>query len=243
MAETVEYSNGLIISLENSLKSAFYPYPHLTRKPRKTKAGPRFDVSLQNGLKRIPTDEGAEQEILPILTSDRQRSPFWFGFIGNFAIAEDIHRYTLEHASLTVFHDLGLDLVPLFRAEWDPRDAAKDDSKHAQPHWHFIQTPERIELLVRIVLSPPEGTITEFAPERKTEMFSGIADAGKFHFAMTSLWEKSETPPYTKRRFDSNNFPKWFDNLNKYIACQIAYLLSHMPSPVSSSLKDFQEGS
>ena len=46
---------------------------------------------------------------------------------------------------------------------------------------------------------------------------------------MTSLWEEKAIPPYMKRTFDADEFPKWFENLTQYIAEQVAYTVSHMP--------------
>jgi hypothetical protein len=80
-----------------------------------------------------------------------------------------------------------------------------------------------------MLTNPPGGALAEFSPERESELFSGIVDCGKFHFAMTSLWEKNEELSYKKRQFGSDDFPKWFKNLTEYIAGQIDYLVSHMP--------------
>jgi len=116
--------------------------------------------------------------------------------------------------------------------------AADQQSKHAQPHWHFVQSPQRIGDIARTLMRP-SGETSEFSPEQTTELFSGLVDCGKFHFAMTSMWEKSETPPYKKRLFDSGDFPEWFKSLTNYIAGQIAYLVSHMPSEAAPEARAF----
>jgi len=237
VAAGVQYSQSLIKSLEDSLKSAFnQPYLRLKRRP--SNPGAKFFISLESGSKIAQTDDGSEQVVVEILTAERHRSTVWFGFAAAFELA-DIGKYNLQHASLTVFYDIAGELTPLFRAEWDQLDASNTTSKHAQPHWHFVQSPERIEGIVRTFAKPSAGTLAEFAPEQKSELFAGLVDCGMFHFAMTSLWEKSEIPPYKKRLFDSDDFPKWFKSLTNYIADQIAYLVSHMPPTATPSVRVF----
>lgn len=232
----VHYSQSLIQKLEESLRSAFnQPLLRLTRPAR---SGSEIRVTLADGQKIVPMEEASVQLVVEILTGDQRRSSFWFGFVAVFGLAE-IKKYTLQHSSLMVFHDIGGELVPLFRAEWDQLDASNEESKHAQPHWHFVQNPERIEGLIRSLSRPSPAVTNEFSPEQDSKLFSGLADCGQFHFAMTSLWEKSETPPYKKRLFDSDDFPKWFKNLTNYVAGQIDYLVSHMPAAAAQTTRVF----
>ena len=237
MAGEIEYSAPLIRSLEGSLKSAFnQPYLKLTTKPKNPGAG--FHIRLENAPRTAQADDGSEQKVVDILTADRRSTTFSFGFIAAFVFSAT-HKYSLQHSSLTVFHDIAGEPVPLFRAEWDELAASDEASKHAQPHWHFVQSPQRIGGIARTLLKPSGETTSEFSPEQQMELFSGLVDCGKFHFAMTSLWEKSEIPPYKKRLFDSGDFPKWFKNLANYIASQIAYLVSHMPSEATPAARVF----
>src|SRR4029077_8715717 len=175
----------------------------LTTKPKNPGAG--FHVRLENAPRNAQADDGSEQKVADIVTVDR-----------------------LQHASLAVFHDIVGEPIPLFPAEWDQLAASDEASRHAQPHWHFVQSPQRIGEIARTLMKPP-GETSEFSSEQSTELFSDVVDFGKFHFAMTSMWEKNETPPYKKRLFGSSDFPKWFRSLTNYIAGQIAYLVSHMP--------------
>lgn len=235
MVETVQYSRPLVSKLEKSLRAAFNPSTILNRKPENI--GTRFDVSLRNG-QPARTGDRPEQMLLPIVVPGRENTAFWFGFVANFEISiAEVRKFDLVHASLTVFHDIG-SREPLFRAEWDHKDAV-GSSKHAQPHWHFVQSPESIEVLVRTLLAPASEAATEFVPDKESAFFSGIADCGRFHFAMTSLWEKSGTPPYRKKLFDSNDFPNWFDNLAIYIADQVSYILSHLPASATADIREF----
>ena len=71
--------------------------------------------------------------------------------------------------------------------------------------------------------------IVEFLPQQTDDLFSGLADYGKIHFAMTTLWDEEDVPP-PKRLFDSDDFPKWFAGLTNYIAGQIRYLVKKMPA-------------
>ena len=224
MAGGISYSEGLIQSLERSLRSAFnQPYLRLTRKPHRPGGG--FYVFVEKGEKDAQTDDGREQTVTAILSAEGQPTSFYFAFVTTFDIFT--RGYILQHASLIVFHDVYAgELTPLFRAEWDYVAASDTTSKHAQPHWHFVQRPERIERIVRTIISPP----LNFKVEEQGEIFGGLADCGRIHFAMTSLG------PLQKQVFQSDNFRKWFESLTNYISEQIEYLISKAPA---AAVRDF----
>jgi len=218
----VEYSNTLIRRLEESLRSAFGQPSMLLGVPRDRGVG--FHARLNGGSRTAHMDDGPNQDVAEIVVNQRH-SGFWFTFDAAFTIG--LHdQYTLEHAAIGVFHEIGTELVPFFRADWDKLDA-EQESEHAQPHWHFVQRPSRIEGIVRGLRAASSQLPTEFEPE-PIGLFDQLVDCGKVHFAMTSLWEKSEEPPYKKRLFDSDDFPKWFDSLTRYIAGEIAFIVGHM---------------
>jgi len=221
----IPYSQGLVISLEKSLRSAFnQPDLRLLRKPGKS--GTEFSITLEKGDKLAQADGGRQLRVMSVITSDQMQTAFYFGFVATFEIQASV--YTLQHASISVFHDiLAGDLAPLFRAEWDQKAASDVTSEHAQPHWHFVQSPGRIGAFVRTLVTPS----TDFSPENETDMFAGIADCGKIHFAMTSLLN---TPPIYKELFQASDFSKWFANLTKYIASQITYIVAKAPSGPSA---------
>lgn len=223
MAEGIRYSQQLLLSLEASLRSAFNQrYLSLTRRPQIH--SPAFSVELVDDGKYVEADDGLTHRVLEMLTAQGQSTPFYFGFVAEFEVGAITRTHVLQHASLMVFHDIyaGV-LTSLFRAEWDEKAACDTASEHAQPHWHFVQSPARIESIVRSVVSPDN----EFIPERESELFVG-PDCGRFHFAMASMWDKSKSPSY-KHVFEAGDFPKWFASLTKYIAGQIAYLIKHAP--------------
>lgn len=222
MAEGILYDNALILSFETSLSSAFNHPVQLNRKPDK-RIG-EFMVSPVHGDTHAWTNEGTERPVCEIRNAEDQPSGFYFTFVATFK-QKTLNQYTLRHASLQVFHEIG-DLVPLFRAEWDQQATLDPKSDHAQPHWHFVQRPDRIEVIVRSVMS---ASSTEFAPYEKSDLFAGRADSGKFHFAMSPLWAKDK-PCAHKEDFESADFPIWFDNLTKYVAAQIAYIVGKAPS-------------
>lgn len=218
MAEGVQYREVLIKSLEKSLQSAFnQPSLLLTRKPHKP--GGEFPVRLAYGGKNVQT--GAEQMAMEILTANGQPSSFYFGFVANFAIIT--RDPILLNASLTVFQDIYGELMSVFRAEWDRQAASDVASKHAQPHWHLVQSPEQIEILMRNL----QGS-GEFDPTQKSEIFGELADCARFHYAMVSLWDKNI--PSHKHIFQSDDFLRWFKALTEYIAGQVAYLVKHAPA-------------
>jgi hypothetical protein len=224
VAGGISYSEGLIQSLEKSLRSAFNrPYLRLTRKPRAPGGG--FYVFVEKGDRDVQTDDGREQTVTAILSADGQPTPFYFAFVTTFDIYTLDH--ILTHASLMVFQDVYAgEITPLFRAEWDYVAASDTKTKHAQPHWHFVQRPERIERVVRTIISPRR----DFKSAEESEIFAGLLDCGRIHFAMTSLG------PVQKQMFQSDDFQKWFDSLAKYVSEQIQYLMSKAPAP---ALKDF----
>lgn len=228
MAEGIKYSGSLVQALERSLRSAFnQPAVILTRRPNK--AGAVFPISLENGGKSAQTDEGSVRKLAGILTQDGEPTTFYFGFAAAFEILAREH--ILQDASLVVFHDIYAgQLAPLFRAEWDHKGAWDAASKHAQPHWHFVQRPEQIEGIVRALISPPP----DFTAEPESELFASLVDYRKFHFAMTSF-------PEQKQVFQSDDFQKWFESLTKYIAQQIAYIVLKAP-PGALQARDFVPG-
>ena len=223
MIKRVEYSYPLIRNLSESLRSAFNPYSELNSKPKGEMT--KFSITLTGG-QRASTEN---QFVLPILINGGI-TPFWFGFLAEFAGAKF---HYLQHASLSVFQNVGSP-APLFRADWDPIDAA-GTSTHAQPHWHFDQSFQQIENYVRARL--PADQITDFDPEGVNRIFDGMVDCGRIHFAMTSLWENINVPAYKKKLYDSDDFPKWFKNLTVYVAEQIVYVVSHLPPHIA--IKEF----
>lgn len=226
MADGIYYRDALLQSLERSLRSAFnQPYLRLTRKPRKPGGG--FRISLEGGDRIARTDDGTDQLVMGIVVEEGKASAFYFGFVATFEM--ETRGHALQHASVSVFHDICAgELTPLFRAEWDQKAASDATSEHAQPHWHFVQSPERIEGIVRTLISRPR----EFSPQPDNEIFAGIADCGKIHFAMASLLDEKDISSH-KQLFDSADFPKWFAGLTRYIAGQIAYIAEKAPaSPI-----------
>ena len=217
MAQVVRYSGALIQRLERILRSAFNPHSMLTKDRHKT--GP-FQICLANEEKYAQTDDGSDYRVVEILSSG-QPTVFYFAFVAEFGFAET-EKNVLLSASLPVFHDVYAgELAPLFRAEWDYNAAVNPASKHAQPHWHFIQSPARLESIVRTASSEPQ----EFTSV-PTSLFTGLTDCGRVHFAMTSLSQKTI--------FEStDDFPEWFEALTSHIAEQITYLVRKDPGGIT----------
>jgi hypothetical protein len=213
------YSSSLIQSLEKSLSSAFNRTVQLTKKPHKQIG--EFTIWPVDGDTHASTNEGTERPICDIRNDQNKGTGFYFTFAAKFR-QTTLSQYTLRHSSLQVFQDI-MDVIPLFRAEWDQDATLDTTSEHAQPHWHFVQRPSRIEEIVRM-MSPS----TEFVPYEQSELFTGYADCGRFHFAMSPLWEKDK-PNAHKRDYEPSDFPLWFENLTKYVAAQIAYVIMKAP--------------
>jgi hypothetical protein len=214
------YSSSLIQSFEKSLNSAFNRPVQLTKKTDKHIG--EFTVAPVDGDTYAHTNEGTERPVCEIRNAENKKTGFYFTFAAKFRQSMR-SEYALRHSSLQVFQDIG-DYIPLFRADWDQDATLDGTSEHAQPHWHFVQRPSRIEEIVRKVMSPP----SEFVPYEQSELFTEYADCGKFHFAMSPLWEKNKPNAY-KRDYEPSDFPLWFDNLTKYVAAQIAYIIMKAP--------------
>lgn len=177
-------------------------------------------------------EDGPEQSVAEIKLENLE-SGFWFAFDAEFEVNSE-RQHELFHVSLGVFHDIERELVPLVRADWHKLDA-EGKSAHAQPHWHFVQRPAHIEGIIRRFDASQSNQAIEFSEE--THLLGKVADCGRMHFAMTSLWEAKE--PYKKRLFSTDDFPKWFDSLAQYIASQIRYLSEHVPPASRKNVQEF----
>ncbi len=227
----IQYSETLRRKLESSLRSSFDQPNCTVSVPANRGAG--FHATMSNGSRTAQMDDGPEQPVAEIVI-DGGGTGFWFAFDAAFERNAD-HQYQLFHVALGVFQDIGGELVPFVRADWHKQDA-ESTSDHAQPHWHFVQRPARIEGIVRALdaADGEEVQVVDFADE--PGLFEGVRNGGLMHFAMTSLWEEKEIPPYRKRLFNSDDFPKWFDNLIRYVAAQVRYVVGHMPTGIHNVL-------
>lgn len=229
-AKRVQYSPALVRSMEHSIRTAFnQPSIGLTKKPNMS--GP-FHIQLEYGDRVAITNDGTPQDVIEILVRDSQRTlrrtGFYAGFVGRFNHMEG-REYRLDHASLSVFYNVAGDLLPLFRAEWDEL-AAQGQSRDAQPHWHFVQSPKRIEDIVRTLTAAP-GEPGEFNP---TGCFPDLADCGKMHFAMASLSDDN-----FRYLFDSGEFQQWFSGLTRYVGSQVGYLVETLPASGTEGIMEF----
>lgn len=222
MSKEVIYSKKLGQRLERTLRSAFNPKAELTKPPKNPESGFRVELI---GTKTAQIDDQWTQMVDKILIADDDQAEMYFGFVACFQPATPL-QYYLSDASLSVFQGIIGEPTPLFRAEWH-RQGLSENSFHPQPHWDFSQTPGRIENIVRLFMRPPNEP-SEFSPFVKSKIFSSLADCGRFHFAMTSMWRNSDQPP-PKRRFETADFLEWFSGLADHTAKQIKYLADNMP--------------
>lgn len=246
MSEFVYYNDALIRKLEGAFTSSFGVRSiQLTRPPRKDfRDAIRVTLQASEQNQRTILGDGVDPAhcVMEIITKNNTKSGFWFGFSAIFeptGSKKPSQLHSLEHISVLVFQDILGDLVPCFRAEWMQSAVLDTESKHAQPHWHFTQSPMRIEGIIRAFSTADAGAAREFSPQEEAGIFSGLADFGMFHFAMTPLWEVGGGNASRKRQFDSDQFPEWFKSLTEYIAEQITYLVKHMPTSEVTTTRDF----
>ena len=246
MSEYVYYNDALIRKLEGAFTSSFgVRSVQLTRPPKKDyRDAIRVTLQMSEQNHRTIPGDGVNPThcVMEIITKNNSRSGFWFGFSAIFeptGSKKPSQLHSLEHISVLVFQDILGDLVPCFRAEWMQSAVFDTESKHAQPHWHFTQSPMRIEGLIRAFSASNVGPAKEFSPEEEDGIFSGLVDFGMFHFAMTPLWEVGGGYSSRKRQFDSDQFPEWFKSLTEYIAEQITYLVKHTPTSGVTTTRDF----
>ena len=230
MTEYVEYSDSLVRKLEDSLRASFRQrFLFLTRPESKSPPGD-IRITLQRGASGrefvAGNGDGRDHWVMEIMADGNRGSGFWFGFLAIFAVVES-RKHTLQDVSVLVFQDIRGSLMPVFRAEWAQVAVLDAASNHAQPHWHFTQSPSRIEDIIRALETPELEEAREFSPGVENGLFAGLADFGMFHFAMTPLWDERNERSSLKCQFDSNQFPKWFKSLTDYIAGQISYLVKH----------------
>ncbi len=225
MTAQILYSESLVQSWESSLASAFaQPGLRLTR--RTVKTADRFNVQLQSSIsfETLHADQVSPPKAkirAPGIIEDR----YLFAFKATFELwtvePGRPRSHILQHASLTVLQDVALTgPVPIFRAEWDPRAVDDSESRHAQPHWHFIHQAEAIETLVNSVFEEQQ----EFGAETKSSNFAGLSDLGKFHFSMSSFFDDRGTTQHKQGFQSEQELTEWFRSLNHYIAGQLAYI-------------------
>ena len=234
MAEPrIYYSERLVQSWERSLTAAFsQPYVRLTR--RASRQTGRFFLTLTPGDRSFRNpDDDFPQYVAEVRTPNVLGEMFWFAVKLNFdlwAVRSSGREHTLMHASIVLFQQLRQEeMVPIFRAEWDSRASADPASRHAQPHWHFVQ-PAAIYSKLSARESPFSPELVEPPTRSMRDVPTAIdrpgdlVDVSNFHFAMSPLWG-SGPAPYHKQIFNTEvELGAWFGNLTTYIAEQLAYV-------------------
>ena len=218
-SKAIAYRPQLVTVLEGHLREAFNRQLTLTKPGGDRRRTGETRISVANPDREIVDDGGRVHRTKAIRGRENRESGFHVGFSGVF----DYHIETvcLQHVSLSVFYEIvDGEPVPFFRAEWDALAATDDASAHAQPHWHFVQSPSRIESIVKRLAS---GTM-EFRAADDEDLFRGTLDLGRCHFAMASL--RPGSGRRYKEVFSSDDFAAWFRELVTYIAGQIDYVRS-----------------
>ncbi len=181
MAGVIGYSNSLINFLESSLATAFnQPSVQLTRKSRK--AGASFQVRMIGGDRDALIDDSIDQSVTQICLGGGVSTSFYLGFVAVFEVAVESH--ALRHSSISVFHDIGGELMPLFRADWDELAAADKTSILCATPLAFHSEPAGDRKChpgpsgaERRLLTPPSGFAFEGAGRlRSTPLCNDIDD-------------------------------------------------------------------
>jgi hypothetical protein len=231
LAKRAVYSTKLVREMEKCLSEAFRNYS--VRLTQLTKHADAY-VEISSAAKRIRRDDGHEDLVIDVMTTENVSSGFLFGFRSIFEPYPGGGK-ALRDATLSIFQDLGIDSTPLFRAEWHQLGFDDDKAIHAQPHWHFVQSPKRIEEIIRMATAPASEEPIEFGADRP-DCFNESIDSTGFHFAMGSI-DKTERP--FKYAFDTEEFIVWLRGLTRYVTGQIDYLVSHS-QPVFSRPIEFR---
>jgi hypothetical protein len=127
----------------------------------------------------------------------------------------------LTHVSLKLYIGTGPSTSALrFRAEWDPRDAAK---LHAQPHWNIDQTEQ--SLVKSVSESPPWVSPARRAPwavqSNEPQVATAPNDLKSFHFAMASCWHEA-SPHHSPPIADEEALVRWIGGCTGYIKDQLS---------------------
>jgi hypothetical protein len=225
MLDEIKFDQSLRLSIQTSLRAAFnQPLLELTSAPNR---GSHFTIAISNP-DTTASDVRYEHALKHVIDPNGKDTNFYFGFTG--AFGQRAPR-CLHHASLVVFCHVGFqELLPVIRAEWDAI-AATDESKHAQPHWHFVQTPEYIERIVRTLSSDS----FDFAPDAPDSIFSERPIYEQCHFAMASLTDATKGH---KETFNDATFKGWFRNMTRYVGEQVMYVADKSPDLVREFAAD-----
>ena len=216
---TIAYKQKLVRVLEKDLQTAFNPHLTLIKPTLGRKRTVELRVFIENWDREVEDDGGNVHYTKAILGADSLESDFYVSFLCIFR--HHVEGVCLQHVSLSIFYDLiAEELVPVFRAEWDALAASDAGSRHAQPHWHFVQSPSRIERIVKNFSTAR----MEFSAPEDCGLFQEVIDLGRFHFAMASLWPKRGHSH--KEVFSADDFTAWFASLVEYVANQIDYIRS-----------------
>lgn len=135
----------------------------------------------------------AQRKVFELLQGDLQT--YWLGLKVDF-VHETKWGDLLTHASIALFCGASpQSALPLFRAEWDPREKG---SGHAQPHWNLQREILRRDLAVPSRFSPEEFQQSRWqAPGEEIALETGGNQSSldwmcDFHFAMSSTWHASD---------------------------------------------------
>jgi hypothetical protein len=234
MTPQIYYSEQLIQSWEMSLRSAFgQSQLRIDRKP--SKAVGRFYVAVPAAESYIArTGDDATQYLTNVRRDDIPPKTFWFSFKANFDLwtleQNKGRQHFLEHASICVYQRIAdSGFIPMFRGEWDSRAAKDASSKHAQPHWHFVQRPEQFEYLFESGSPSPQEFAGEDAKANDIQKFGAVIDFSGFHFAMSPLWSPGVSLCQKQMFTSAKEVGAWFGSLTTYISDQLAYIVTKLP--------------
>ena len=223
----LSYDQSAVHTWERDLRAAFEcPRLVLTRRPQLPVSSFTIEMAESSADTFVFEEDGSgRRAAAQVRTAGVSPNMWFFSFAARFDFwratsgGRAVHR--LEHASLSLSHRVSTDdVLPSFRADWDPRAASDANSEHAQPHWHFTQLPERIEDVVRRANDaggsfevPTEGSI-----------FAGFCRVELMHFAMCAVWHRQKDGQ-TRLMFESDrSFNEWLGRLTRYVAGQLRYV-------------------
>lgn len=168
--------------------------------------------------------------VIPLHSSNIEGNPYWLAV--SLIFSPDLARYRLEEVRLYVFRGSMSDREKetFFRAEW--YIPAKDNRKHAQPHWHVYRTLQDAELIKEEMAdfqslattkevkdfgkddTPLAQTVE--SPEEKEAPFE------KFHFAMASSWHLNDQHQINFKTEQS--LFNWLSRCISYIRQELNYV-------------------
>jgi hypothetical protein len=220
MPINIPYNHGFVDLCRSPLAAAFGESGFQLTRPSVRQPGVRISLQDTGKLGRSDEVDFPPLNVAPVLSEGIIPDQFYWSFVATFQPwAGAANAQNLDHVSLTIFQEMMWgDIIPCFRADWHA-GVVEQESKHAQPHWHFTQN---LKLIEETVLTMSSSGVIDFGAPTPS-IFDGSVDLKSLHFAMSPLWAAQNPDAHKQVYSNQAEFLMWFTALTRYIAEQLRY--------------------